>query len=1018
MRPRRLVVQGLRSFRSRIEINFGDRYLVAIVGDTGAGKSSILEAITYALYGGASWTDRAGDLISDTADHMLVELAFDVDGDSYRVRRTASRTSRASTAQLQGPDGAVIDDVRPVNAAVVKLIGLDREAFLKTVILPQGKFAELLHATPSERNEVLKGIFRVDVLEGVNEQAKKVRDRLWPQVEGLKQRRAAFPANPAAAVEAAVRAQEESAAAAEYLAQLQGIAEGHEEARAEAEKAAEAARQAVVRLGPDTAPKLSRRIEELLARANEFEAERQTVEAEMALVRGQLSELHRQREKAIADGQDIAQLASTYSTLARIVEELPAISDTVDRLREYELHIAELADQLSPLCEQAELARREAETTADAAEGARTARRSADEAMQRADVLLGSVRMVAVLAHEADDAVAAARTKDDTARKQFEDAERRREDALPRHRAAQSVLEHLRRQHAAAHAAQGVGPGEPCPVCTRELPYDFSPPAEPAMEAAVAEAGRKQQQLNKAHGDVSRAKQAVEEADERLTDAIAEQARRQAEVAQAVDELARHLQVSMEQLELDADNEAVLAKVREAARQAEQAELTTAEASRAAEKIARESEEAERQLTQRLENERRRLAEAYGGAKDRLHRLDVVTAGLPGPWRPQLPDPHELGTVELSTLDSQPVEVLAEAVRDRLSQLKELDRHLNEARSSEERFRRALADLDESYANEVVLPAGTVRSEIVLLDERLAQAACTLQAVFEPIDVPADIDLARLRDVATHLGRRQDDLGGLSHQIVERHDREVCDATSMLFSVLAEAQADDLEALRARAIDAQVAAGTADERLLEAKKAAEQAELLDRQLGRVEQVVDDLERLREHLGRGQKGFIGHLITRRAHVLLGVAGQHLDAMSGGRYAFTGEFEILDQLTGLPRNAKTLSGGESFLASLALALGMVDLAARAGGRLDALFLDEGFGALDTTNLNAAIDALEATAQTGRMVGIISHVRAVAERIADVMIVITTPEGSCAFWLDEPQRAGLTQEDAAAALAGLLD
>ena len=142
------------------------------------------------------------------------------------------------------------------------------------------------------------------------------------------------------------------------------------------------------------------------------------------------------------------------------------------------------------------------------------------------------------------------------------------------------------------------------------------------------------------------------------------------------------------------------------------------------------------------------------------------------------------------------------------------------------------------------------------------------------------------------------------------------------------------------------------------------------------------------------------------------------MTGSRYAFTADFEILDQLTGQPRDAKTLSGGEGFLASLALALGMVELAARAGGRLDALFLDEGFGALDTDNLNAAIDALEETAQEGRMVAVISHVKAVADRISDVMVVVDQAEGSRVFWLDDSERGGLSEQDVVAALAGLLD
>ena len=197
MRPQRLVVEGLRSFRRRVELDFGDRQLVAIVGDTGVGKSSILEAITYALYGGATWTAHHGDLVSDMGEDMLVELTFEADGKQYRIRRTASSVNRPSTAELVNEtDGVAIDDVRPVNDAVGRLIGLDRNAFLKTVILPQGKFAELLQADRTDRNKVLKNIFRVDELETVRQHAKTIRDRVWPQIEGLKQRRAVLPDDP------------------------------------------------------------------------------------------------------------------------------------------------------------------------------------------------------------------------------------------------------------------------------------------------------------------------------------------------------------------------------------------------------------------------------------------------------------------------------------------------------------------------------------------------------------------------------------------------------------------------------------------------------------------------------------------------------------------------------------------------------------------------------------------------------------------------------------------------------
>jgi exonuclease SbcC len=111
--------------------------------------------------------------------------------------------------------------------------------------------------------------------------------------------------------------------------------------------------------------------------------------------------------------------------------------------------------------------------------------------------------------------------------------------------------------------------------------------------------------------------------------------------------------------------------------------------------------------------------------------------------------------------------------------------------------------------------------------------------------------------------------------------------------------------------------------------------------------------------------------------------------------------------------TLSGGETFLASLALALGLVELAGREGGRLDALFLDEGFGSLDANALADALEALDLQAAKGRMVAVISHLLAVAESIERVLRVELTPAGSRARWLSEGERAALLEQEATAGL-----
>src|SRR5690242_13329829 len=121
MRPLTLRMSGLRSYRSEVTIDFGDPGLIAIVGDTGAGKSSILEALFFALYGGCTWDQRSNvPLISDGARVMQVELVFLAEARRWRVFRSASRTAGQSRHQLECLDDPSIrfDNDGPVTAEI------------------------------------------------------------------------------------------------------------------------------------------------------------------------------------------------------------------------------------------------------------------------------------------------------------------------------------------------------------------------------------------------------------------------------------------------------------------------------------------------------------------------------------------------------------------------------------------------------------------------------------------------------------------------------------------------------------------------------------------------------------------------------------------------------------------------------------------------------------------------------------------------------------------------------------
>ena len=168
-----------------------------------------------------------------------------------------------------------------------------------------------------------------------------------------------------------------------------------------------------------------------------------------------------------------------------------------------------------------------------------------------------------------------------------------------------------------------------------------------------------------------------------------------------------------------------------------------------------------------------------------------------------------------------------------------------------------------------------------------------------------------------------------------------------------------------------------------------EAAALDAQLSQVEPFARALDALYGHLG-GVK-FKKFVTDRKQDKLLRVATSILRRMTNERYGFGPEMKIVDRSASQPRSPDTLSGGEKFLASLSLALALVEIARRSGRHFGALFLDEGFGSLDPQALDEALTELERQAESGRMIGVITHIDRVMEYIDNVLRVVRTPTGS---------------------------
>ena len=154
MRPLRLELEGFGAFRDACTVDFTDIELVALVGNTGAGKSTIIDAITFALYGSvARYADNraVAPVINQTSTRARVRLDFELGDDRYTAVRLVQRTRNGATtkeARLERGDEVLAADARSMSAEISRLLGLDVDQFNRTVVLPQGRFADFLHDSP------------------------------------------------------------------------------------------------------------------------------------------------------------------------------------------------------------------------------------------------------------------------------------------------------------------------------------------------------------------------------------------------------------------------------------------------------------------------------------------------------------------------------------------------------------------------------------------------------------------------------------------------------------------------------------------------------------------------------------------------------------------------------------------------------------------------------------------------------------------------------------------------------
>ncbi len=1043
MRPLRIAIEGLRSFRAEVVIDFGGRTQLAVIGDTGAGKSSILEAMTYALYGQTSLGGRSKrELMNDASDVMRVVLRFRVSGEEWEVARVDRRAGagglRPARAQLVrfGPGGETIErveQVKPVNERVRALLGLDSDAFLRTVILPQGRFARLLvEDAPSARTEILRQVWRTGDLEAAGEVARRRLSEARTLGMRLRDEVARHPNNPEAHLAALTSQADVARRHADGLADLRDRSARVRDTLRQSDATIKAAREACKRVTPPA-------MDELAGRLASVERAQRRLEAQATEMEGREASLKRHLNGIPTDdGPDHHQIARTLATLDAIPSEAQRAVEAAQALREAIAGEAESDKRHAQAKEAVEAARdrltRHQALKPPLAKAVDSVRETLTEA-ERWHEKCGDLRRR--IGSKGDELAKREReTAEVTAR--LGAAKRDLSKAKERLQRVEEELSEARRVNAAAAAAHGLCPGDECPVCRSDLPEGWTSPRDTGLDAA--------REANKA------AKSQADDAGKVATDLEAERKsgrRRMTDARSDLDALRSEIANSLGHLRSAAglddafpfagdaplpDRDEVLAP---AGRRLRKAEARLSEHGAEAEALLRVHTSAridETTAGRTLAHARKEIDRTRTAAAEALDALNHSVQSISSPFRPQIvlpPDP-----VHLEAVDATPVDRASYAAREREKILRRRKRERDRLRAEIEETRTALQRLDKTRRTEVDEPLQALLRALADHRTALADAVRELEAeIAIPAAIHYPVDLDTLREGIGRFRGAMDEVldqaADLRRRARARAEDARADARRIAGRLDPPADPTDLDALVQSTGRAATDAGYAARTATDARDAF--AAILDDIL-KLRQTADEVHALELALGDLDAtlkpgAFLKWLTLRRSRDLLVYASRRLAGMTADRYSFAdpGDLEdqqwlVVDNDSGQGRSPASLSGGEQFIGSLALALGMVEMMARTGGRLESLFLDEGFGSLDRNNLDSAIEALSMVAGTGRMVGVISHVAAVAEQIDDVLAVTRGATGSQATWLSRAQRLDLAGSDAslegASALAGLLE
>ena len=907
MRPLKLTIAGFGPYAGVQELDFetlGTGGLYLITGDTGAGKTTIFDAITFALFGEASGNSREANMLrskyATATDPTYVELTFDYNGKTYTVRRNpeyerakargTGTTKQAANAILTYPDGAVVTKLKEVDQAIRDIIGLTKEQFSQVAMISQGEFRRLLQADTKDRQKIFRDIFGtglfVTLENRLKEKTAEVRDQKDHAARSIQQYISGMVCDPDGALAMDVRkAKNGELPFVDVMELFDRLLETDREAEALLDAQSKETEQAWEHLSAQLSQA------EAYAAAKKALTEQETAETTKVV----------ELETAQAELEAAQATIPEQELLAKQITQLELLLPAYDEL---ETRKAELSTAKTSLTA--------AQAAADAAETEQTTLTGEIETLKAELKTLSGVEA------EKEKLTAKRQQWKDQREKLrdliagFEDLADQREELKVKQQAyldaAQSSAQRLQEYEAKNKAfldeqagiiASTLEAGTPCPVCGSVT----HPHLAVISEKAPTEA------------DVKKAKKAYDTAQKATEKASAAASKQNGIVTTKETTLRRDTASLMPDTAFEDALDAAGAMETALTAEIETLDQVIVEIES---NIARKAE-----LDQLIPQKETTLTDAETALATSKERIAAHAASIT-----QLERQIQEAQAKLSYATKAEAEEEQKALQTKLDILKKA---MTTAESTVQQTREALAG---------------IRATMAQLRKQLE-----------------DGEEADMEELEARKAQLQAQKASITAQQKAIHTRITTNETARKN---ASQKATEMEALEAKYTWMKALADTANGNLAGKEKIMLETYIQTTYFDRI------LERANIRLQKMSGGQYDLKRRRTASHIRGQSGLELD--------------IVDHINTTERSVNTLSGGEAFLASLSLALGLSDEVQMSTGiRLDTLFVDEGFGSLDSEALRKAYSTLASLTEGNRLVGIISHVSELKERI-DKQIIVT--------------------------------